>query len=152
MKVIGKKSVSSLILFFLQALLLFGCMVYVLLPILLRRYLEWFNPSLNYYNSLILLYVSGIPAIIIVAKLIKLFHTIKLENPFIMENVNSLKVISYASVIIAIEYVFGFFFVTNSIFGLVVVGGFIIAWLGSYVLAELLAQAVRYKEENDLTI
>lgn len=40
----------------------------------------------------------------------------------------------------------------NPIFALVVIGMFVIAWLGTYVLAELLQKAIFYKEENDLTI
>lgn len=152
MKVSGKKSLSSMIKIFLQILVLFGIIVYILLPILLKQYIIWINPSLLYVPTLVLLYISGLPAIMIILKLITLFATIKQENPFIMENVKSLKVISICSCIIAIEYILGFFFVTNSIFGLVVIGVFTIAWLGGYVLSELLAQAVVYKEENDLTI
>lgn len=152
MKVEGKNSISSLIKLLLQILLVFGCIVYVFLPLCLKTYIEWINPSLNYYPTLILLYISGLPVIIIVLKLISLFNTIKQENPFVMENVKSLKTISICSLIIAIEFIFGFFIVTTSIFGLVVMGVFIIIWLGSYVLAELLAKAVHYKEENDLTI
>ena len=46
----------------------------------------------------------------------------------------------------------GMFLVTNSIFGIIIVGVFIIAWLGLYILAELLQKAIEYKEENELTI
>ena len=41
---------------------------------------------------------------------------------------------------------------TRAIFSIVAVGVFTVAWLGLYILSELLKQAIEYKEENDLTI
>lgn len=152
MKVSGSKSLSSIIKVFLQIVLVVGIMVYVLLPILLKLYIHYLNQELNYVTALILLYVSGIPAIVIVNEFIHLFCSIKMDNPFIKENVQSLKRISVCSVIIAVTYIIGIFFVTSSIFAFIVIGVFIIAWLGSYVLSELLQEAICYKEENDLTI
>lgn len=152
MKVTGNKSLSSFIKLFLQIILIMGSAIYVLLPILLRAYIYYINPELNYIYALILLYISGIPAIIIVNEFIHMFGSLKKDNPFIKENVQSLRRISICSFIIAIEYAIGIFVVTNSIFGIIVVGVFVIAWLGSYVLAELWQKAIYYKEENDLTI
>lgn len=152
MKVTGKNSISSLIKMFLQILICIGIVVIALLPLLLKKYIQYINPVLNYYPALILLYVSGIPAIIIVYQFINLFGSLKEDNPFIENNVKSLKVSSICSLIIAIEYGIGMFLVTNSIFGIIIVGVFIIAWLGLYILSELLQKAIEYKEENDLTI
>lgn len=152
MKVTGKNSISGLIKIFLQIIIAIGGIVLILLPLLLQKYIEYINPTLNYYPALILLYASGIPAIIIVYEFIKLFETLKEDNPFIERNVKSLKVSSICSAIIAIEYAIGIFVVTNSIFAIVIVGVFIIAWLGLYILVELLQKAIVYKEENDLTI
>ncbi len=152
MKVTGKKSISSLIKIFLQILIGIGIIVLVLLPLFLQKYIQYINPALEYYPALILLYVSGIPAIIIVYEFIKLFGSLKEDNPFIESNVKALKISSICSLIIAIEYGGGMFLVTNSIFGIIIVGVFIIAWLGLYILAELLQKAIEYKEENDLTI
>lgn len=152
MKVTGKNSISGLIKIFLQVLIIVGGIILILLPILLQKYIEYINPMLNYYPSLILLYISGIPAIIIVYEFVQLFETLKEDNPFIEKNVKSLKISSICSLIIAIEYAIAIFIVTNSIFGIIIVGVFIIAWLGLYILAELLQKAIEYKEENDLTI
>ena len=80
-----------------------------------------------------------------------MFGTLKQDNPFIMENVKSLKIISTCSLIIAIEHIIGIFFIV-SIFEIVLIGVFIIIWLGGYILAELLKKAIEYKEENELTI
>lgn len=152
MKVTGKKSISSLIKVFLQILIVIGIIVVILLPLLLQKYIQYINPVLEYYPALILLYVSSIPAIIIVYEFIKLFGSLKDDNPFIESNVKALKISSICSFIIAIEYGAGMFLVTNSIFGIIIVGVFIIAWLGLYILSELLQKAIEYKEENDLTI
>lgn len=152
MKVTGKNSISSIIKLILELLLIIGSIVFITLPILLRLYIQYINPTLTYYPSLILLYSSGIPAIIIVHQFIKLFGSLKEDNPFINSNVKALKITSVCSVIISIEYLIGIFTVTNSIFAIIIIGVFIIAWLGLYILAELLQKAIEYKEENDLTI
>ncbi len=152
MKVTGKNSISSIIKLILELLLIIGSIVFITLPILLRLYIQYINPTLTYYPSLILLYSSGIPAIIIVHQFIKLFGSLKEDNPFINSNVKALKITSVCSVIISIEYLIGIFTVTNSIFAIIIIGVFIIAWLGLYILSELLQKAIEYKEENDLTI
>ena len=151
MKVTGKNSLSNFIEICLKIVFVLGILIYITLPLLLNMYMEIFNPILKYTAALIILYVSGIPALIIVYKFIKIFGTLKLDNPFILENVKHLKVISVCSLIIAIEYIIGIFFIV-SIFEIILIAVFIIVWLGAYILAELLRKAIEYKEENDLTI
>ena len=68
-----------------------------------------------------------------------------------MENVKHLKVVSVCSLIISVIYIIGMFFIV-SVFEIIAIAIFIIAWLGTYVLAELLKKATEYKQENDLTI
>ena len=84
-------------------------------------------------------------------KFIKIFNTLKQDNPFTTENVKYLKITSICSLIIAVVYIVGIFFIV-SVFEIIAIAIFIIAWLGTYVLAELLRKAIEYKEENDLTI
>ena len=55
MKVTGNKSLSSFIKLFLQIILVIGSTIYVLLPILLKAYIHYINPELNYIFALILL-------------------------------------------------------------------------------------------------
>jgi len=151
MKITGKNSISNLIKLALQFVFVLGIIIVIALPILLKKYIEYINPTTPYIATLILLYASGIPALIVVEKFIEMFNTLKEETPFIMKNVKNLKITSICSLIIAIEYILGIF-VTNSIFAIVVIGVFVIAWLGLYILSELLKQAIEYKEENELTI
>ena len=151
MKVTGKNSLSNFILIALKVIFVLGILIYLTLPFLLSKYVEIFNPILNYTAALIMLYTSGIPALIIVYKFIKLFGSLTEDNPFIMENVKHLKVVSVCSLIISVIYIIGMFFIV-SVFEIIAIAIFIIAWLGTYVLAELLKKATKYKEENDLTI
>ena len=151
MKVIGKNSISNLIKIGLQIVFIIGLGIIAFLPFLLKIYTTYINPYLKYLPALILLYASGIPALVIVNRFIHIFDNLKLENPFIEENVLYLKTVSICSLIIAIEYFVGLIII-KSVFAVVMVGTFIIAWLGLYILSELLKQAIKYKEENDLTI
>lgn len=151
MKVTGKRSLSDFICLMLKIIFVMGILIYITLPFLLSKYVEIFNPVLNYTAALIMLYTSGIPALIIVYKFIKLFESLTEDNPFVMENVKHLKVVSVCSFIISIIYIIGMFFIV-SVFEIITIAIFIIAWLGTYVLAELLKKATEYKQENDLTI
>lgn len=151
MKVTGKKSLSNFIEIGLKIIFVVGIIIYLTLPILLNKYVEIFNPILNYTAALVILYISGIPALIIIYAFIKMFETLKNDNPFVRENVTYLKIVSVCSLLISIIYIVGMFFIV-SIFEIVAIAIFIIAFLGTYVLAELLRRAIEYKEENDLTI
>lgn len=151
MNVTGKNSLSNFIEICLKIVLVLGIIIYIALPFLLNKYVELFNPTLNYSAVLVILYTSGIPAIIIVYQFIKIFDSLKKDNPFIQENVKCFKMVSVCSLIISIIYIIGIFFIF-SFFEIIAIAIFIIAWLGTYVLSELLRKAIEYKEENDLTI
>ena len=151
MKVTGKNSLSNFIEIGLKIIFVMGILIYLTLPILLNMYIDIFNPILNYVAALVILYTSGIPALIIVFAFIKMFETLKKDNPFVRENVKYLKIVSVCSLIISIIYIVGMFFIV-SVFEIIAIAIFIIAFLGTYVLSELLRKAIEYKEENDLTI
>ena len=151
MIVTGKNSLSNFIEICLKVIFVVGIIIYITLPWLLNMYVDIFNPVLNYTAALVILYASGIPALVIVYEFIKIFKSIKLDNPFTLENVKYLKAVSICSLIIAVEYVIGMFFIV-SIFEIILIAVFIIMWLGGYILAELLRRAVEFKQENDLTI
>ena len=151
MKVTGKNSLSNFIEICLKVIFVVGIIIYITLPWILNMYVDIFNPVLNYTAALVILYASGIPALVIVYEFIKIFKSIKLDNPFTPENVKYLKAISICSLIIAVEYVIGMFLIV-SIFEIILIAVFIIMWLGGYILSELLRRAVEFKQENDLTI
>ncbi len=152
MKILGKNSISNYIRICLQLVFIGGTLILITLPFLLNYYLQLFNlPTDIYPPTLTLLYVSGIPALIIIYQFIKLFESLKDANPFVTKNSNYLKTSSFCSLIIAIEY-FISIFIFKSVFTIIIMMIFIIAWIGLYILSELFKQAINYKEENDLTI
>jgi len=153
MKVTGKKSLSNFIKIVLEILGMAGIAILIFLPWILNYYINAFRLDLEnlYGPCLILLYASAIPMLIIVWQAIKLFDLLKQNTPFVMENVRYLKIASLCSAIIFTEYLIGIFFF-RSVFILLVICIFLVAWIGLYIMSELFKQAVEFKEENDLTI
>ena len=149
----GKRSISNMLKIGLQIVAVIGILVMIFLPFILNIYQKIWNIELGnlYIPLLCIMYLSGVPAVILVYQFIRLFDSLKKDMPFVRENINYLKNASTCSLIIAIEYIIGIF-LFKSIFVAIVIGVFLIAWLGLYILAELFKQAVAYKEENDLTI
>lgn len=151
MKITGKRSLGSLIELCLKAIMVIGIIIVLGLPYFLQKYVEWMQAQLQYYPTLAILYLSSIPALVIVHKFIKIFGTLGKNNPFCEENVQSLKAVSICSFVIMLEFAVAIFFIT-SIFAIVIIGIFAIVWLGCYILSELLKEAIKYKQENELTI
>ncbi|MCD7836780.1 MAG: DUF2975 domain-containing protein [Lachnospiraceae bacterium] len=135
-----------------------GIAVIVTLPISVkligRLYRErmYSNAVLDNYAEIIAVYfVLGVLAEILVFELRKIFNTVLKGDCFVMENVQSLKKMGNVSFFIAaMSVVRSVVYLTVAM--LVVVLVFVIAGLFSRVLAQVFEQAVRYKEENDLTI
>lgn len=104
-----------------------------------------------YWPLLILFFLSGVLAILIINELRKIFVTVLNEDCFIIKNVNSLRKMGTYSFFIAILAMLRLFlYITPSV--LVIILVFIIAGLFSKVLSLVFYQAVTYKLENDLTI
>ena len=129
-----------------------GIFVIITLPFSVRfygRYSTYFAE--NYYSLCVVLFLSGIFAILIVQQLRRMFKTVIDDDCFIHENVKSLeKMSSYSFFIAVITACRLFIFITPSIFIIILV--FVIAGLFSKVLAGVFDKAVTYKLENDLTI
>ena len=152
MKITGEKSLSTIVKLLLKTIFILGLGVIIGLPVILRWYIENFRVDINnYYPMLMLLYVSGVTALYIVFKFVKLFKALEDNKPFIAENVEILKNISIGCLVIAVLYLIGIF-IFNSVFVAVIFMIFTIAYFAFLILAELFRQAVQYKEENDLTI
>ena len=105
----------------------------------------------NYYSLCLLLFLSGIFAVLILQQLRKMFCTVINDDCFIRENVESLNKMSIYSFFIAVITTCRLFlYLTPSVFIVILV--FVIAGLFSRVLAKVFDKAVTYKLENDLTI
>ena len=93
----------------------------------------------------------GCAALLLVNELRKMFGTVLAENCFVPENVASLRRMGDLSFFIAaMSAVRCVVYLTIAM--LVIILVFIIAGMFSKVLAMVFEEAVRYKEENDLTI
>lgn len=105
----------------------------------------------HYQETVIIYFVLGVSAVVLIQELRKIFKTVLDENCFVMENVASLRKMGNWSFFIAGMSVVRSI-VWSTIAMAVVILVFIIAGLFSKVLALVFEEAVRYKEENDLTI
>lgn len=105
----------------------------------------------HYEESVIIYTVLGVSAVILIRELRKIFKTVLDADCFVMENVISLKKMGNWSFFIAgMSVVRSIVYMTIAMSVVILV--FIIAGLFSKVLALVFEEAVRYKEENDLTI
>ena len=156
MKLIGTKSLSTILNIVMYILIIFAVVVMLFLPWITKWYIQIsYTPALvsqsHYYIIVAILYCSGILAIIILNELRKIFNTCKLENPFVFENIKSLKRISFASIIIGVLFCAKLIVIT-SFMTMIVIFVFILASVFAIILAEVFQKAVEYKNEHDYTI
>ena len=104
------------------------------------------------YREVVLIYfILGILAILIIGELRKMFRTVLADDCFVRENVVSLQRMGTYSFIIAVICLLRMvLYLTVAMLTLVLV--FVIAGLFSKVLAFVFDKAIDYKEENDLTV
>lgn len=105
----------------------------------------------NYIPYCVIFMIAGVFALIILWNLRNMIKTVISEDPFIRENVNSLKRMGICSFMIAFIMAVRLVFVITAA-ALVLVLVFLIAGLFSLVLSFVFDKAVTYKQENDLTI
>ena len=155
MKYSGKNSLATFMKYFLLLLEGAGAVILIGLPKFLGFYLTWiesvFYKQTLYFGLVTILYITGILAILIVDTLRKLFATMEEANPFIRKNVTALRKMGIYAFMIGGAYFFKIFFL-NSFMTIITVFIFFIAGIFCIVLADLFNQAIKYKEENDLTI
>ncbi|MDP4179262.1 MAG: DUF2975 domain-containing protein [Bacillota bacterium] len=153
MTIIGKKSLASYLKIFLDLVFFGGLIIFIGLPFFLKWYVNILKSSYheNYYFLIVFLYFTGFFALYLFHEVRKVFKTLNRKNPFMMDNVISLKRISICCFIISFAYIIKIFFY-NSILTMIITMIFIIGGLFIIVMAEVFKQAVEYKEENDLTI
>jgi len=86
-----------------------------------------------------------------VFQLKKMMGTVADKNCFVDNNTKSLKLMGKAAFVIAMFFILKLFILpTPATF--IIILTFFIAGLFSYVLSFVFSEAIRYKEENDLTI
>lgn len=113
------------------------------------KYIKLFR--LYYLPYCVVFIIAGIFALFLLWELRNIFRTVMKEDPFVVENVRSLKRMGNCAFCIAVAMITRLFFVITPA-ALVIVAVFVIAGLFSLVLSQVFDQAVTYKLENDLTI
>lgn len=147
-----KDQLTKLTKFLLDFMYFSGMLVCLTLPISFKWYGTYnFRFRIFYWPLLILFFISGILAILLIGQLRRMFDTVLKEDCFVMENVIALKRMGTYSFLIAFVTSLRLtLYITPAV--LIVILVFVIAGLFSKVLARVFDQAVRYKLENDLTI
>lgn len=139
--------------YFLNIMFYSGILLVLSLPYTLQFVGRYYFPVVEkyYWPMLIIYFMSGISGLIIVYQLRGMIRTVMEKNCFVKNNIRSLKIMGKVSFLIAIlHFIKVFFFPSSASF--VIILTFFIAGIFSHVLGLVFAEAVRFKEENDLTI
>ena len=130
-----------------------GIFVAVSLPYTMKLAGRYYSADIaeHYISMLIIFFLSGVCGLIIVWRLKKMITTVLDRNCFVASNTKSLKVMGKSAFVIAVLFLIKVFILpTPATF--IIVLTFFIAGIFSHVLSLVFSEAVRYKEENDLTI
>lgn len=161
MKILGKKSLSSVITIFLKILLILCIAAIISGAYIIVKNIDLLA-SLTIFKTLLLIYLSSIPALILIIQFLKIFENLREEKVFIESNIKKLKISYITSIIIGIIFMINsmiLFFQTTDpnilvyrILTSTVTLVFLIFGIGLVVLTEIYKKALKFKEENDLTI
>ena len=155
MELKGKKGIGNILKIGLEICFFAGIIILIALPFALQLI------GLHLNASMFVIYPNGIILLIIVKQFIKLFDSLKNNEPFSERNVKILKrtgiVTLIGAIIWLIDLLFEIFlaksdnFVFNfALFFLCML--YIGVSIALYILSELFKQATEYKKENELTI
>ena len=147
-----KKAITVCTKYLLDFMFYAGIAVTVSLPYTIRKIGELLPRLVEHYEETVIIYfVLGIAALVLVRELRKIFRTVLAEDCFVQENVISLQKMGNWSFFIAVMSVVRCIVYMTVAMGVVILV-FVIAGLFSKVLACVFEEAVRFKQENDLTI
>lgn len=151
---VKKENIVRITKYLLDFMFFAGILVTAALPFLLK--IGWvgiYLPKIkeHYAESVIIYFILGLLALVILGELRKMFRTVLADDCFVYDNVVSLQRIgTYSFMIALVAMMRTIVYLTPSM--LVVILVFLVAGLFSKVLAFVFDRAVKYKEENDLTI
>lgn len=162
MKYYGKKSLSSMLNIILSMILFFGVMLTGL-----TYYKTFSENNMRNVDGIILLMLLTIGVICtftVIIELKRVIKTLVLENPFTWKNVKSLRRITFSCFIVAGCYLINFlvtmrkeeysiiYIDTKGVHTDAEIFIFLLAGCFVGILSKVFEQAVKYKEDNDLTI
>lgn len=162
MKYYGKKSLCSILNVILNIILVFGVFLSC------KTYYDTFTKnnmkSIQGIIIAILLTVGVICTFLIVIEFKKIIKTLIAENPFVWSNVKSLRKITIGSLVIAGCYFINYIVnIKKATYSMIYIDSkgvhtdaeiFIFLLFGCFmaILSKLFEEAIKYKEDNDLTI
>ena len=147
-------NLSHMACLFISLIILAGIVIYVALPWLIDFYIEntAVEVSPNSQKVMIsMLYSIGVPTFFTLVMAWLITMNISKGKSFIMKNVSYLRVVSICSLVIAVMVLFFSTFLT-SFFPIIITVIFLLLALLSAVFANLFQTAIKFKEENDLTV
>ena len=139
--------------YFLDFMFFSGILVEVSLPFSLKMLGEyyWKEMAEQYWPMLIIFGLSGICGLIIVYQLRKMMKTVVKRECFVDNKTKSLSTMGKVSFVITVLFIVKCILLPTPA-SFVIVLTFFIAGVFSHVLSLVFEEAVRFKEENDLTI
>jgi len=155
MKIAGENGLGSVLKLFLQIGFYIGIAILIALPFGLNLL------GFNLNASAFVIYPNGIILLLIAYQFIKLFDSLKKNNPFCKENIKILKNAGKLAIIEAVLWIIDLLYeivlVKSEEIILIATLGFLAVlfigvFLALYILSELFKEAVEYKAENELTI
>lgn len=147
-------NLSHMACLFISIIILVGLVVYVSLPWLVDLYIDRTAVEISRSTHRVMismLYSIGIPIFVTLIMSWLLTMNISRGKSFIKNNVTYLRVVSVASLVIAVMVQFFSTFL-KSFFPFIITIIFLLLALLCAVFANLFQTAIRYKEENDLTV
>lgn len=153
MVIIGSRGLSGIVKYVFDIIFIAGVLILLTLPFSLKWCFDnyiWTDGE-YYWFLLFFLEFTGIFGLVIVYELRNMFKQINKNEPFVEQNVSSLKKIAIMALLIAAIYVVKIVFYI-SFLTIILTVAFVIFGLAGLVFSEVFRQAVRFKEENDLTI
>lgn len=169
MKISGNKSISSMIKIFLIIMFAICIASIITVPIVIENQSDInfkqiiLNEPLG--TTIICIYLSGIPALVMLYQFIKIFSALEKGEVFSRKIENRFLIASICSIIIGIIYGINAIIMPSKItqfdysaivtyifFAIITAMIFLILGIGLIVLKEIYKTAIENKEENDLTI
>lgn len=162
MKILGKRSLSSIIEKCLVILLILG--IFVTISVGIWIVLNWEKcMELILTKTIVIAYLSSFPVLIMVVEFIKIFKNLKNEKAFDKQNIKFLKVSYIASFIVCAIYLINTIililkttwidtFIVYPMLMAIIAIVFFFFGIGLIVLTEIYKKAIQFKEENELTI
>lgn len=155
MNIIGEKGLGNYLKIFLEVCFYTSVILLIVMPFILGAF------GMSIGASAFVIYPNGIVLLIIAYKFIKLFDSLKQNNPFCENNVklqkSASKVALIGSFLWLIDLLYELFLAKSDDIIIIATLAFLSVLflgvsIGLYILSELFKQAKEFKEENELTI